>query len=296
MDIDFSDYQKPVDVKSDWTVSEEDYRAYPALNFHSLANFHRDPRAWKDGFFEQKEETDAMRFGTALHARILEGESVYEDKVGVFLPPINEKTGEPYGSGTKTFKEAYLEFLKDNAGKTIISREDSKIIEKLAESFFFHPTAARILGERDFRHTEMAVKGIWEVGGTNVEVKGRIDCYSDMGLVDVKTTSNLDDTSGRDRFRYAIYDFKYLVQLGFYHRLLTDCLGAPYVPCWIVAFERNEPHRIAVYKIDSEVIEKARNVAWKWIEDYVNAGKTDYYESRFDSIQLIDSYNDLKDL
>lgn len=294
--MDFSDYQKPVDIKSDWTASEQDYRAYPALNFHTLANFHRDPRAWKDGFFEQKEETDAMRFGTALHARILEGESVYEDKVGVFMPPINEKTGEPYGAGTKTFKEAYLEFLKDNDGKTIISREDSKIIEKLAESFFFHPTASRILGERDFRHTEMPVKGVWDVGGTNVDVKGRIDCYSDMGLVDVKTTSNLDDASGRDRFRYAIYDYKYIVQLGFYHRLLTDCLGAPYVPCWIVAFERNEPNRIAVYKINSEVIEKARNVAWKWLEDYVNAEKTDYYESRYDSIQLIDSYNELKDL
>lgn len=285
------EYENPTDVTTDWDVPEETYRAHPALNFHKLADFHRDPEAFHEGKFDHVEETDAMRFGTALHAKILEGDEVYNDKVRVFNAPVNPKTGEEYGPLTKTYKEALKDFQSNNIGKTIISPADEKNIDKLTEAYYFHNVAPTLLDTKDFHHAEMSVKGTWEIDGTPIEVKGRLDYYGDKGLVDVKTTSALTDASGKDKFLRSVYDYKYLVQLGFYHRLLTDCLGAPYVPCWLVAFERQEPNRIAVYRVSPEVVSKAREVVVSWLRDYIRATTTGIFESKFSTVQLIDSYN-----
>lgn len=288
------DFDPATPLDFEWNVDEEEYRADPRLNFHTLAQFHRDPRAWRDGFFDASEETDAMRLGTALHAKLLTRDD-YEDKVAVFTPPINPKTGERYGATTKTFQEARDAFHAENAGKTIISASDSALIDRMIEEFFFHPIAPKLLSGK-WTKTEWAVCGALSYDEQNlVEVKGRIDAYSPAGLIDVKTTATLDDASGRDRFRYAIYDYKYLIQLAFYHLILTDCLGAPFVPCWLVVFERNAPNRVAVYAPTRDVLESARDVARSWLAQWTFAQRDERFVSRYASIQMIENYDPNRD-
>lgn len=283
-------------IARNWLATEEEYRADESVNFHTLADFHRDPRAWLAGHFDQKEETDAMRFGTALHARILEGDAAFGSKVAIFDPPINAKTGEPFGTATKAYKDALADFMATSVGKTPITKGDAELVDVLEESFRFHPVAPSILG-REWRETELNVKGEYEIDGEPVAVKGRLDCVSDAGLVDLKTTAQLAGYDGRDRFRYACYDFGYIAQLGFYHRLLTDFCGAPpTTPCWLIALEKTAPNRVAVYRLSQEVVEKARGVVWSWLCEYVRARRTNIFESRFDSVQLIDRYDAERDL
>lgn len=289
------DFENAVDVLSDWDPTEKEYRDYPALNFHTLADFHKDPRAWKEGLFGTADDNDSMRFGTALHAKILQ-ENEYDNLVATFKEPINSKTGKPFGATTKAYEDAFNEFAKNNEGKTIIGEEDAKTIDALYESYCFHNTAPIILGETGFRHTETSVKGFLTVGESKVEVKGRIDCYGTSGLVDVKTTKELTDSTGRDKFLRTVYEYKYLVQLGFYHLLLTDVLGTPFVPAWIVAFERQKPNRIAVYRLTPEVLNGARETARNWLRQYVQARDTGIYESPFDSVTTIDRYDPSRDL
>lgn len=288
-------YEQATPINSNWQVSVKEYRDYPALNFHKLLDFHRDPRAFREGFFDDREETDAMRFGTALHALVLQGENAYNETVGVFNAPINPKTGEPYGATTKAYAEARAAFLATSGDKTLISSEDDKTIRKLYDELLFHPNAPIVLG-RKWYQTEIPVKGFATFGDDKIEIKGLIDRYSDAGLVDVKTTAALTDASGRDQFRYAIYSYKYLIQLAFYQKILCECYDAPYMPCWIVAFEKNPPNRVAVYSIAEDVMEKARFVVDEWIKDYVKATKNDRYEGRFEQAQLIDCYDYERDL
>lgn len=279
-----------------WNVSEADYRAYDALNFHTLANFKRDPRLWQEGYFDDLEETDAMRFGTAAHARILEGDEAYKAKIAVFYPPVNDKTGEIFGATTKAYKEAKAAFLEGNAGKTIISADDERIIDTLVDALRFHPIASSVFGKRH-KETELAIKCSVEICGEPIELKGRIDCYSDAGIVDVKTTQQLTDASGRDRFRYTIYDYNYILQLAFYNLLIQEAYRVPeLLPWWIVALEKTEPYRIGVYRIAENVQTSAIGVLWNWLESFVTAKKTATYESRFDTVQLIDNYTAGKDL
>lgn len=284
---------KPLE-KGVWDVDEATYRADSALNFHTLADFKRDPKAFNDGFFAAREENDAMRFGTACHAAILQGADVYRETVAAFTPPVNTATGAPFGSTTKAYQEARAAFDVANAGKTIITADDAETIEKIRLEMLFHPIAPQILG--GWGESEVAIKGELIVDGRPVTVKARLDRYGAAGLTDFKTTASIADATGKDRFRYAVYDYKYLLQTGFYHLILTDVCGAPFVPVYLLAAERNAPHRAAVYAATRQVVEDARTVAKQWVRDYLEARETNYYPSPFDSVQIIDRYNLERDL
>ena len=286
-------YDEACELTFNWNCTERAYRADDALNFHKLAQFHRDPKAFREGFFTDDSETDAMRFGTALHCKLLTP-SEYASSIAIFNPPVNPKTDEPYGATTKTYVEARNTFLAANSTKTIISMSDAILIEKLTNEFRLHPIAPKLF--QGFTVSEQTVRGELKTTlGNLVQVKGRIDAYTASGLIDIKTTATLDDASGRDRFRYTIYDYKYLVQLAFYHRILTDCYGAPFVPCWLVVFEKTPPNRVAVYAPTREVIERARQTVDSWLCAWTEADETKEYRSKFDSLQVIDGYDPMRD-
>ena len=76
------------------------------LSSHSLAVYKQSPYLYwkkKAGLLEDKDST-AMLLGRATHTAVLEGWEKYnlEYEIG---GPINDKTGKPYGSGTKKFME-----------------------------------------------------------------------------------------------------------------------------------------------------------------------------------------------
>ena len=289
-------YDQATPLEFDWNVSVAEYRADEALNFHTLLNFRRDPRAFRDGFFE-RDESDAMRFGTALHALALQGRETFERTVASFEPPVNPKTGEPFGATSKAYSEAREAFEQENQGKTLITRDEYRNVVEMCQEANFHPIAPALLGREPWARSEIPVRGALDVPEYGpVFVKGLIDRYCENGLIDVKTTAQFDDASGRDRFRYIIYDYKYLVQLGFYHLILTDCYGAPFVPAWLLAFEKNPPRRVAVYAITPQVLNDARAVAREWIRSYFVAKRTATYRSKYDEIQTISTYNLEKDL
>lgn len=266
-----------------WNVSEEEYRAYPAVNFHTLARFHRDPKAFKENAFPEETESDAMRFGAAFHSKLLTPEKPLQ----VFNPPINPKTGEPYGSTSKAYQEA-----RAKLDGLVVTQRENDLIERMTNEFRLHPEAPRL-----FDHViaiEQPVRGVVDTPLGEVEIKGRIDALTSRGIVDVKTTSSFDDATGHDRFRRAIYDYKYIVQLAFYQRLMT-LNGSPTLDCWILAFEKTEPCRVAVYYITQEVMENAQRVVDGWLYEWRRAQNGEY-KSRYDDVQTIEQYDFLKDL
>lgn len=265
-------------------MTEQEYRDDPALNFHTLERFHRDPKVFKENPIEDV-ETDAMRFGTAFHAKLLTPDE-YEKNVAVFHPPINPKTCEPYGVTTKAYKEVQEAFL--NRYDFVISDVEEKTIDRMLQEYYLHPVAPKILAH--IKETEKVVKNTFETPLGDVDVKGRIDAITAEGIVDIKTTANFDDGTGRDRFKYAIYDYKYIVQLAFYRRLLDSD-----DKCWIIAFEKNSPNRVAVYSIADEVIEKANGVIDAWLYQWKLA-EQGTYKSKYDDLIVIDQYDPLRDM
>ena len=99
------------------------------LSSHQLLDFIRCPWLHRKKSVGLIEDSDSASYliGRAAHTRILEGRDAYEAAFALG-GPINEKTGKPFGAGTKAFAE-WVDY--DGAKGTV--------------AITFHPTGIRSL-------------------------------------------------------------------------------------------------------------------------------------------------------
>lgn len=268
-------------------VDFETYREMAGLNYHTLKDFAWDAAAWRAGFFERPESSDALKFGTQFHELILQGEDVFRKNNILWTPPVNDRTGKYYGRDTKTYDEARKQFAEDNPHKREFSPDDAIRLDAMRDSLILHPYASKMLMEDRPKKSEFVLMG--ELDGINC--KCSIDRYDNMfGIIDLKTCDRLTDPSGRDIFRYAISDYKYIEQLAYYRLMVIEVgCGSP-CPVSIVVVESKTPYRCAVYAIDKKVIAEATATVRGWLRDYQKSSKTNVFASAFDSICEITKY------
>lgn len=121
---------------------EEPYSEY--LSSSQLKRYAISPKAAKFALDNPTEDkSDALRFGSLFHdlmACLAENTNypdAYSDwlrHIAIFAPPKNEKTGQPYGTTTKAYKEAYEAFLQANEGMTIASQDELSQVQAMAQS------------------------------------------------------------------------------------------------------------------------------------------------------------------
>ena len=81
-------------------------KAVDFLGSHRLADFRRCPLLyhWKQTGLTKDEDRPAYQIGRAAHTLILEGRQKFLAEYAIG-GPINEKTGQPFGTTTKAFAE-----------------------------------------------------------------------------------------------------------------------------------------------------------------------------------------------
>lgn len=218
------------------------------LSSHRLAIFRRCPAEYKkvrDGEIVQG-ETAAFLLGRATHTLILEGRTKFDAEFTVSEGPVNEKTGKPYGTDTKAYKE-----WAEAQETPIIRTADFELIEKMRVAVDAHEVAHDLLRDG---FAEGTVRATWG----RVPVQARPDWFDpERGiLVDLKTCNDLD------RFRFDVRDFGYVFQLAFYERCLRLAGYTSAVPItpWLIAVEKKEPFRVGVYKLTSATIADANEM------------------------------------
>src|SRR5689334_9738409 len=74
------------------------------LSSHALADFRRCPLLYRQKQLGQVQDEDrpAYLIGRAVHTLALEGDAAFDAQY-VVGGPINPKTGQPFGAGTKAF-------------------------------------------------------------------------------------------------------------------------------------------------------------------------------------------------
>lgn len=180
-------------------VSWEEYRAIPKMNpstiVHGLHSMKRLKRVMEGGY---PEETNQMRFGTGLHALLLEPDE-FEDRFCVMpdfhLDDANvvqggaKKGQRTESKNTSYVKERRSQFGRDNAGKSIIGREQYDSILRCIESIRERPKMAALI---DRCSKEVTLEG--EIG--NIPWKGRVDLLCtdkrQAEVCDIKTTGSCD--------------------------------------------------------------------------------------------------------
>ncbi|MDR2628227.1 MAG: PD-(D/E)XK nuclease-like domain-containing protein [Dysgonamonadaceae bacterium] len=164
----------------------------------------------------------------------------FRDSVFVFDPPINEKTGNPYGYETKAYCEAVAYRQIQNPGKQLISQSDLNQVEVMIDHLLNHcrQTSKDIC--RLIRWGEAEVSHFVEYEGC--KFKYRPDLETSNKIVDWKTTT--EDDLKEDIINKIILKFKYDISAAFYQFFEHERTGIWKDFYWV--FQQKKPPYDAV--------------------------------------------------
>jgi hypothetical protein len=262
-------------------ASDEEYSSSQALNQSMLKDvlrvspFYAHHRAR----VEKREETPAMKIGTALHCKVLEPKK-YGSGYAVLPEGLDRRKTE--------HKALYNEFMEANAGRILLKHEESELINSMAES------VAPLIKPRKGAavHVEEAIFGVfsYEVDGIHAgvfEAKGRLDMavFEENSIVirDIKTVASLEDVPSTS------YHNMWALQAAYYVDLIEKSITPP-VP---VSFEyycvsKEAPHDARVFVCSDEMLCKGRKLYAKAIAmygDWLSMGKPS--TSEFFGVQIL---------
>ena len=218
-------------------LTNEAYHSLKAVSPSQIKVLGRSPMHYFDQFLaedrEKKEQTDAMKLGTALHTAVLEPD-LWDSTIAV--PPHS------FDRRTKVGKELAAEFERESAGKLVLSPDDAEQVRRMADAVRKHPAARFLLelpGRREASYT-------WTDPTTGLECKTRPDWHSEDRriVVDVKTTKD----ASRVEFAKSIANLDYHVQAAWNQ----DALQAEQFIT--IAVENVRPFAVAVYPASGAMI------------------------------------------
>ena len=163
------------------------YEKSQAVNKSTLWEMRKSPlHYWHLMHDTPREDTAAMKFGRAVHCRLLE--PVEFSRQYVVAPECDRRTKEG--------KAIWTQLLE--SGKEVISADDMETIQAMEWEF-----PANLI-----RGAQTEVPLYWTDAETGVECKGRLDAITEDYVIDYKTTTNAaTDAFMREAIRYG-YDLQ----------------------------------------------------------------------------------------
>lgn len=252
------------------------YRAQPGLTQSDINRFAESPALYR---YVEREQTDAMKTGTALHALILEGRREF-----VVRPATYGPENKPWHGGAKECKE----WAAAHAGQTILSQAEADALERAANHARQHERVAYLL---DGAHTELSVFG---AGRTGLRWgKGRLDAVKHAGdrllITDIKAAA---DARLRP-FSQTILARGYHRQAAWYRRLMSQFVDETVrIEFWFVAVEISPIPRVNVWKLEEAAMDLGDDEVDKLIEKLDECQQTgrwpDYHDKDIGLMGTID--------
>lgn len=197
---------------------EASYSEY--LSSIQLKNYLKSPRYAKFALGNPTEDkSDALRFGSLFHLAMEKFQQygtidAFYNSVAIFTPPKNDKTGQPYGTTTKAYAEAYNRFLAENSGKEIATLDEVRQIDDMVGSLVRPSvggaTARQVLKLLKWGKAE--VSHFIEYEG--LKFKWRPDLETPRKIIDYKTIAS-DDLSERS-INAQIAKYGYDISAAYY--------------------------------------------------------------------------------
>lgn len=224
----------------------EEERQY--LSSSLLKKYLISPKAAKFALDNPTEEkSDALRFGSLFHDLMACSAEHYDNGtaaiaewlrgIAVFTPPKNEKTGQPYGTTTKAYKEAYEAFLQANECKTIASQDEVDTVLKMNQSLLIDCGATSEQVCKLLKWAKATEVSYFYETEDGIKLKVRPDLLTRDKLVDWKTCSL--DSLDEESIARQIIRYRYDVSLAMYRWVLHEIEGKWYTP--ILVFVQKQP-------------------------------------------------------
>lgn len=234
-------------------IPKEVYFQTPGISVSSLKSFADCPAKYKaerDGLIK-REETAAMRFGTLLHALILEGREEY------YVKP----------EGMNFASTAGKEWKLNHSDKIIITTDEHYQLERIESAVRKHKHAGSLL-----QNGQSEVSLFGKDRETGMAIKGRADYITSNSIVDIKTIHAADNRS----CARAIADFNYHMQAAFYLELARQN-GVDARDFYFIFIEKGDFPLINVRRLNQNAIDLGEIEYKKLLRDLKQAQETDVW-------------------
>ena len=203
---------------------------------------------------ESVEDTHALRFGSAAHALIVEGESVFNKEVACL-------SGSPYTQANKQLKRDY-----ESRGLIVISADDRQTIFNMRDNLIpegdklLHPSESEYPQAFNYPY-ERAI--FWFERDLLLKVKSDVVRFplsalhaeDNVVLVDYKTTQSCEPRS----FMSSVKKYQYDLQAAWYKRAYEKA-GFKVKDFLFVAQEKKPPYASKIFKMKPQDLESG------WLE------------------------------
>lgn len=218
-------------------LTENLYRAYPAVNVSSLKPLIESPRKYRWAKDHPKAITAAMIFGTCVHAILLE-----PDRLANLVVTRPEQWAD---WRTKAAKE-----WRDGQTALVASAEELEEMRACADSVQADPKAGWILS-----HAQREVAVFRRHERTGLLLKARLDLpFLDLeeriAVADIKKVQSVQPSL----FAKAVGNFYYHLQGAFY----VDMIGAS--DFYFIAVEEEAPNEVRLFKLSRESLQRGRTL------------------------------------
>lgn len=242
------------------------YRALPALNQSAAKHLLVSPAHYQAYVNAPQEDTKALRFGTFVHAAVLEPKTL--DALYATAPEVDRRTKEG--------KETWAAFSAANAGKTILDAEESAVGHLVAS---YARQTLKVQGVV-FDATEVMLSADYN----GVPLKAAIDGVAGDYLWDIKTT---DDASPAGMLK-AIRAYRYNLQAYWYRLVYELATGRRPVGFRFLFVEKEPPFATAVCEIGPELMSYAVSDFEKAVTLYRDCTASGIWPAFTDDVQVID--------
>lgn len=249
-------------------LTTEAYHAHPAINSTSLKDALRSPAhyAYRKAF--PIEPTPAMQFGTIAHEAILEPDKF--KNTAVICPEFS-------GTGSRAAK---ADWLKENAGKRILTVEQMANVEGMLAAIANHSTAKALLFSGRAEDSMFCTDS-----ETGLELKARPDFLrDDRTIIDVKTTIDANPMS----FGKVVANFGYHTQAWHYAQVVSEATGHEHTRFVIIAVEREAPWGVAVFEMSENVMAQGRRLQRKALQIIAESKASGRWPSYGDGLFQLD--------
>lgn len=254
-------------------ISNAEYHGGPGISKSGLDLIARSPlhywSAYLDPNRQPREETDAMKVGTAIHAAVLEPDVFASGYMPA--PKIDRRTKE----GKQM--HADLQAMAEERGAILLDADDYAACQAIAEQVRQHP-AARAL----FASGKAEQSAFWTDAETGVLCKARPDWLMPGAVLDVKSTED----ASPDGFRRSIVSWRYHVQAAWYLDGLT-AIGHDARAFIFGAFEKKPPYAAGFYFADADMIDVGRREYRRCLRVYADCLSADKWPGYSTEIQPI---------
>ena len=223
-------------------MTEQEYNALPGVRRSDLWLMNDSPEKYLYGTTHPAEQTPALVFGSAAHKMFLEPDTWNDEYV--IMPQIDRRTKEG--------KAVWEAFSTENAGKTIVSRDDFDTIKEMGNALLKNSVSREYMF---VGHGENETPFSWVDPDTGDACKCKCDRLmledGRIVVVDYKTAKSAQT----DRFNAEIYKRGYHVQAAMYTEGVRISGGLSYRPRFVfVVQEKEAPYAVNVIEVTEDVM------------------------------------------